>query len=155
MTNYDFICFFDGACEPKNPGGAMGIGAAILDRELNRIRVLSHFVKARPQNSNNVAEYQAFGWTVTQLLELMPNEATILIQGDSKLVVEQMNGNWNIKQGAYVQFAHKAKGVLNQLKEKCFVKIEWIPRAQNDMADELSKKPMIDNNIEFKIQPNE
>lgn len=151
---YDYTCYFDGACEPKNPGGAMGIGAVILDKENNRISQLSHYVRAKPENSNNVAEYQGFGWLVTKLNEIIPEGSNVLIMGDSKLVVEQMNGNWNIKAGAYVQFAHKARPILEKLKEKCFVKVQWIPRENNSIADDLSKSPMIANNVEFKIQPN-
>lgn len=150
---YDYTCFIDGACEPKNPGGNMGIGAIILDADGNTVKTLSHFVKAKPENSNNVAEYQAFGWLVTELNRIMPPGATILIQGDSKLVIEQMNGKWRIKEGHYVQFAHRAKKILNELQAKCKVTIMWIPREENNIADELSETPMIQNNVTFRIQP--
>lgn len=151
--NYDYICYFDGACEPRNPGGNMGIGAIILDKEKNIISKLSRYIRTTPNNSNNVAEYQGFGWVITELNRLIPKGATILIHGDSKLVIEQMNGNWQIKKGFYVQFAHRSKVILEELKSKCKVEIRWIPRAQNELADELSKSPMIENGCEFRIQP--
>ena len=151
--NFDYECYFDGACEPKNPGGNMGIGAIILDHEGNKIKELSHFVKANTDNSNNVAEYQAFGWTVTELLRLIPSGSKILIQGDSKLVVCQMNGEWQIKKGAYVPHALRARIVFRELQKKCITTLIWIPREQNEIGDELSKRCMIKSNVEFKIQP--
>jgi ribonuclease HI len=111
-------------------------------------------VPARGDNSNNVAEYQAFGWTITKLLEIIPAKSTIAIFGDSKLVVCQMRGEWKMKQGAYLTHARKAKEMLKRLCEKCDIFLQWIPREQNGIADELSKRCMIKNNVEFRIQPN-
>lgn len=154
-NNYDFICYFDGACEPTNPSGNMGIGAIIINATTGEVvKELSHYIGSKADNSNNVAEYQAFGWTITQLLSIAPEKSKILIHGDSKLVIEQMNGKWGIKSGFYKQFADKAKGVLFELKKKCDVSIVWIPREKNQKADELSKKCMIENGCEFRIQKN-
>lgn len=149
---YDYICYFDGACEPKNPGGNMGIGAIILDGNRRVIKELSFFVPARPENSNNVAEYQGFGWVVSRLSEIMLDGQNAIIHGDSKLVIEQMAGRWGIKQGQYVQHAVKAKTILTALKDRCAISLQWIPRDQNDICDRLSKSPMIEKGVEFKLQ---
>ena len=50
--------YFDGACEPINPYGNMGIGAILL-KDNETIFSHSEFVPASKSNSNNVAEYMA------------------------------------------------------------------------------------------------
>lgn len=76
------------------------------------------------------------------------------ICGDSKLVIEQMNKTWQIKQGRYVPFAKRCQQKLKTLKEAgCVFVLQWIPREQNGYADELSKGCLVKNGIEFKIQP--
>jgi ribonuclease HI len=64
----------------------------------------------------------------------------IEIFGDSMLVVNQMNGSWQIKQGAYREYALKAKPLLSELKRNNHVSITWIPREQNEKADYQSMK---------------
>lgn len=132
----------------------MGIGAIIFDKDGTEVVKLSHFVRAKPENSNNVAEYQGFGWIVTKLSEIMKCGETAKIHGDSKLVIEQMNGKWAMKKGFYIQYAQKAKVILAELKKRCLIELQWIPRAENDVCDSLSKNPMIAQGVEFRIQPN-
>lgn len=45
---YDFTGYFDGACGPKNPGGNLGIGAYIINRENKEIFIHSEYIKACP-----------------------------------------------------------------------------------------------------------
>jgi ribonuclease HI len=131
--------FFDGACAPVNPGGHMGIGAAILEDGVV-IHEISHFVEAKKQNSNNVAEYMAFVNALEVLKHENLDKEEIHMMGDSKLVVMQMNNKWKIKQGYYVEHAQKSKELLRSFTR---TKISWIPRDNNFIADDLSK-------VEFK-----
>lgn len=166
-----YIGFFDGACEPRNPNGNMGIGAVIY--EVNDATLLKRFRNGETskevfgnlspvffhsecimygergftQTSNNVAEYMGVIEIMKKLHELKAESAYIF--GDSKLVVEQLNGYWKIKQGAYVKYAHEAKKLL-----KPDFKFIWIRREYNDIGDDLSKVKMIERGVEFKIQPN-
>ncbi len=64
----------------------------------------------------------------------------INIFGDSMLVVNQMNGEWQIKHGAYRDYALKAKPLLFELKKNNTVSISWIPREHNEKADYQSMK---------------
>ena len=134
MKNYK--CFFDGACEPKNPGGKIGAGVFVTDGE--QIFEKSIYKPANPKNTNNIAEYLAF----IRVLELMKNKTDCKIEifGDSMLVINQMNGEWQIKSGAYREYALKAKPLLEELKKKNAVIIAWIPRDQNEKADFQSMK---------------
>lgn len=129
--------FFDGACEPMNPGGNMGIGAIIYGTEKEGILLEHHRgVPAGPGNTNNVSEYLALIAILDFLLEQGLHERRISIKGDSMLVVNQMKGLWRMKQGAYLKHAKDAK--LKMAKFKC-LSINWVPREQNDVADVLSK----------------
>ena len=96
------------------------------------------FVEAKPENTNNVAEYSAF----IMILDVMKNkvDCNIDIFGDSMMVVNQMSGSWQIKSGAYKDYAMRAKEKLLALKQKNKVTITWIPREQNEKADFQSMK---------------
>ena len=134
MKNYK--CYFDGACEPINPGGKIGSGIYISDGEKEYSN--NAFIPANPKNTNNIAEYMAF----IMILDLMKNKSNCKIEifGDSMLVVNQMNGKWRMKAGAYMEYALKASPLLSELKKKNDVIIAWIPREQNEKADYQSMK---------------
>ena len=128
------ICFFDGACSPRNPGGHMGWGAIVqLEKECK------HFYGGKLEsenNTNNVAEYMAF-------LELMhyfegSKGLDIIIHGDSKLVIKQMQGHYKIKSGKYKMLAVTAKKYVMELLKNNKLTLHWIPRELNTDADELS-----------------
>lgn len=142
-------CFYDGSCEPFNPGGKMGMGSIIMMgvnvSQVNQVvkgdmdaygltytKILtnSYFINACQSNSNNVAEYLALIWVLEMLITLKIKGAYIF--GDSMLVTEQMNGKWKMKGGRYIFYAKTAKELDRQ--HKYF----WLPREYNQMADELS-----------------
>lgn len=131
-----YKCFFDGACEPKNPGGKIGAGIYITDGEKEFTENI--FKDAEPANTNNIAEYMAF----IRILELMSNKTgdKIEIKGDSMLVINQMNREWQIRDGAYKPYAEKAKLLLASIENKNTVLISWIPREENEKADYQSMK---------------
>jgi ribonuclease HI len=149
----NIIGYFDGACEPKNPGGNMGVGSCIrvAGKELFSN---SKFVKAHYCNSNNVAEYMAFESILDFIITEKWRDRSITIYGDSKLVIEQQFGSWRIKDGFYVDYARRCKQKVIMLKDYG-IKITgiWIHREQNKYADELSKAELINNNVQFQIQP--
>jgi ribonuclease HI len=141
--------WFDGCCEPKNPGGNCGFGA-VMYQDKKRIWDHSGFIPASPETSNNVGEYLAFIAILERLIEMNFTDVWVKIYGDSKLVIEQMFGTWSIKSGFYVPHAVKARKLLEKFTN---IKGEWIPREQNGVADELSKAELIKRNVEFRIQP--
>lgn len=145
----EIVCFFDGATEPINPGGNMGVGA-VIKRGDDILFEYSEYYKADFNNSNNVAEYMAFIAILDWFLDNEMNTFPIRIFGDSMLVIEQIAGHWRINEGRYVPYAIEAKDKFTYFTN---CKLKWIPREQNEEADKLSKKCMIENNCEFKIQP--
>lgn len=135
---------FDGLCEPTNPGGVMAYGWALV-REGAETKAGKGAIPAAPENTNNVAEYLALFRGLTGTAELLrgvpPAEyAGLVIRGDSKLVVEQIDGKWNINAPRLVT-AHAA---CLELLNLTFLPrgpwgIEWVPRDENKVADQLSR----------------
>jgi ribonuclease HI len=123
-------------CEPTNPGGKIESGIYITDGE--KEFATNTFISAHPKNTNNIAEYLAF----IKVLKIMnfKSDCKIEIFGDSMLVVNQMNDKWQIKHGAYRDYAIEAKELLSILKQRNEVIISWIPREQNEKADYQSMK---------------
>lgn len=132
----EYICFFDGCCEPTNPGGTMGMGVYISDGDKEYSD--SKIIKPAEENTNNVAEYLA----LINLLKVLQKKdgCKIEIYGDSKMVINQMSGEWKIKKGNYKEHAYRAKKLYDTLCLNNEVNIYWIPRESNNIADELSKK---------------
>lgn len=141
----------DGCCEPVNPGGTAGWGAHIRQGET----VLwegSGMIAASPTTSNNVAEYMAFLEALKWLLDHGHQGKEIIFRADSKLVVEQMNGRWRMHEGRYIPIALKSREMFKRFKRKHLI---WIPRDENGLADELSKREVKKAGVTFRIQPEE
>lgn len=150
--------WFDGCCEPKNPGGHAAFGVVLkVDGEVH----LEHggYVGSGAGISNNVAEYAGVNCALKAILALgdlsIETLQKIKIYGDSQLVVNQMNGIWKSRGGAYVPYMQKAKELRSQINSMCEVKFIWIPREKNERCDFLSKKVLKDKGIVFRIQPEE
>lgn len=136
--------------EPINPYGNMGIGAVVY-KDNKEVFSYSHYIAASKSNSNNVAEYMALEQILLWIRDNKLVEERIFIYGDSKLVINQMKGYWRIKNGLYVESALRCKQVRSEIEKA--ISFEWIPRELNKRADDLSKGKMVENNVEFKIQP--
>lgn len=99
---------FDGACQPFNPGGHIGLGWVVGEHEYHE------YVTAREGNSNNVAEYMA----LIRLLETIaasPNSGELRITGDSQLVVCQILGEWSVGAKHIIPLHAKAVGLIERL----------------------------------------
>ena len=81
--------------------------------------------------SNNVAEYHGLIAGLRMAADLAP-DADVEVRMDSKLVVEQMSGNWKIKHPDMKPLAIEA----NRLAP-FGTTYTWIPREQNKYADRL------------------
>jgi ribonuclease HI len=89
--------------------------------------------------SNNVAEYAGVLQVLKYFAHRPPGRVTI--HGDSNLVINQLNGKWRVRKGLYVSTAIEAKELLAHLHGLGWqVNLCWIPRAQNEECDALSKK---------------
>lgn len=125
--------WFDGYCEPY-PCGIGGIGLVIKqdDKDLHSI---SEHIGSGEGMSNNVAEYEALKRGLEYLKSNNLNKHDIKVYGDSKIVIMQMSGKWEIRNGIYKEKALETKELLKSFDNICF---NWIPREQNTIADKLS-----------------
>ena len=139
--------WFDGVCEPRNPGGHAAWGALVKidDKE---VMAKGGYCGVGPKMSSNVAEYSAF---IAVAEEIMKHPGVAIIRGDSKLVICQLNGAWGVNGGLYVPFYEKAMVLWSKLRKRA--RLEWIPREENDVCDYLSKKELHDRGVKFRIQP--
>ncbi|MDX3384457.1 bifunctional RNase H/acid phosphatase [Streptomyces niveiscabiei] len=117
-----------------NPGPA-GYGAVVIDADTGELLAeRSGFLGVA---TNNVAEYNGLLAGLRAAHALSPS-AAVHVRMDSKLVVEQMSGRWQVKHPALRPLATEAARVLPGDR----VSYEWIPRAQNKRADRLANKAM-------------
>jgi broad specificity phosphatase PhoE/ribonuclease HI len=118
-----------------NPGPA-GYGALVRDAETGRL--LAERAASVGRATNNVAEYGGLVAGLQAALDLDPT-AEVEVRMDSKLVVEQMSGRWQIKHPDMRQLAMQAQKIARQLGQ---VRYTWVPRAQNGAADALANSAM-------------
>lgn len=149
--------YFDGACEPINPGGT-GSYAFIVFNDSEKIYYeakmicpsyyfLPNSVFKPTTSSVNVSEYTACICLLTYLLQNGFKNESIVSCGDSKLVVNQMNGSWKISHGHYLFLAHYCKHVLLNLFKD--IRFQLIREEENFMADELSKEVLRNAGVEI------
>ncbi len=134
------VCSYDGACEPYNPGGDMGLGWVIGEQSHHR------YIPANPDNSNNVAEYMALLALLTALDEKQPRKVTIT--GDSQLVAHQLDGTFAVRSRNILPHFEAAKNKLTELRLAGFtITIRWVPRDKNEEADAASKRALTEAGI--------
>jgi len=121
-----FLVFADGGSR-GNPGAA-AFGAVILENG----KVVEEISKAIGTATNNVAEYSGLV-AALQVIHRLDPAASVEVRMDSKLVVEQMSGRWQIKHpdmrglAADARAAHPVE----------LVSYTWIAREENKEADRL------------------
>ena len=86
------------------------------------------------QTTNNEAEYEA----LLKELELAKSlkVESIVIQGDSQLIINQVNGVCEAKEDRMKRYLDKVKRLVKKFKEANFVQV---PREENMDADALAK----------------
>ena len=128
-----FIVEADGGSR-GNPGPA-AYGTVVKDADTGTVlrEIGEHIGRA----SNNVAEYRGLiaGLEVVRELD---STATVEARLDSKLVVEQMSGRWQIKHPDMRVLALRARSALQPSQ----VTYTWVPRAQNTHADRLANEAL-------------
>ncbi|HEU4426533.1 MAG TPA: bifunctional RNase H/acid phosphatase [Pilimelia sp.] len=117
-----------------NPGPA-GYGAVVRDADTGEI--LAERSAAIGVATNNVAEYLGLVAGLEAAAEL--GAAEVEMRMDSKLVIEQMSGRWQIKHPGLRPLAAQAAALIRKFDR---VNLEWVPRARNAHADALANAAM-------------
>ncbi len=119
-----------------NPGPA-GCGAVIYNAQNKKIKEESSFIT---KATNNQAEYEALILGLKKAKELKASEVDCYL--DSKLIVEQLNHNYKIKNPILGFLFIKVWNLSQSFKK---VQFFYIPREQNKEADKLVNQ-IIDQN---------
>nr|WP_198151769.1 bifunctional RNase H/acid phosphatase [Kibdelosporangium sp. MJ126-NF4]CEL18879.1 FIG006762: Phosphoglycerate mutase family [Kibdelosporangium sp. MJ126-NF4]CTQ95317.1 FIG006762: Phosphoglycerate mutase family [Kibdelosporangium sp. MJ126-NF4] len=117
-----------------NPGPA-GYGAVVRDAATGDL--LAERSEGIGVATNNVAEYSGMIAGLRAAESLGADEVEVRM--DSKLVVEQMSGRWQIKHPAMRPLAAQARDLIARFDRVTF---EWIPRERNKEADRLANEAM-------------
>jgi ribonuclease H / adenosylcobalamin/alpha-ribazole phosphatase len=117
-----------------NPGPA-GYGAVVFDATDHR--VLAERKESIGIATNNVAEYRGLIAGLQAAKEL--GATSVAVRMDSKLVVEQMSGRWQVKNETLRPLVRQASDLRSALGPVTF---EWMPRERNKHADRLANEAM-------------
>lgn len=127
--------YFDGGAR-SNPGPA-GYGVYIVDDSGN---VLAELSGSLGNTTNNIAEYNgliaALQWAVDHDVK------RLAIKGDSQLIIEQMRGNYKVKNEGLKPLHLRARMLVMQIGDVSF---EHVRRENNKDADRLSNVGMDGN----------
>src|SRR5207249_457442 len=118
-----------------NPGPA-GYGAVVRDAATGE--VLAEVSESIGRATNNVAEYSGL-IAGLRAAATIARGADVEVRMDSKLVVEQMSGRWQIKHPDMRPLAAKARETARALGR---VSYTWVPRSRNAHADRLANQAM-------------
>ena len=115
-----------------NPGPA-GYGAVVTESG----KIIAELFDVIGVATNNVAEYSGLLAGLSHI-NTLDAQATVEVAMDSKLVVEQMSGRWQIKHADMRDLAKQCRDA----HPASLVTYSWIPRDENSHADRLANKAL-------------
>ena len=130
------VVFTDGGAR-NNPGPA-GAGVVIYESGEKKAEVAAFLGE---KQTNNWAEYEAVIIAFGKLLEMGLRDHDITFKLDSQLVVEQIKGNWKIKEPTLKSQVAKVHELMKDFHRVSFT---HVPREENKEADKLVNQA-IDN----------
>ena len=109
-----------------------GIGVVLQSPERDKLK---HKIRLQYQPTNNEVEYEALlkGLELAKSVEVR----SILVLRDSQLVMGQVNGTYEAKEGRMKKYLEKVLRLVKKFKEANFVQI---PREENVEADSFAKE---------------
>jgi broad specificity phosphatase PhoE/ribonuclease HI len=117
-----------------NPGPA-GYGSVVWSADHGT--VLAESKQAIGRATNNVAEYRGLIAGLEEAVRLGATEVEVLM--DSKLVVEQMSGRWQVKHPDLIALHQQATALAARFDHTSFA---WMSRSKNSHADRLANEAM-------------
>ncbi len=126
--------YFDGSCEPKNPGGTARAAWRLLDETNQEIAKETHVVCSGPEATNNVAEWHGLLRGIRYVKANHP-DCELEIYGDSQLVICQVNQHWRCLKDHLRPMLTESLELLQGITWNA----SWISRKENKEADALSR----------------
>lgn len=131
--NNIYEMYFDG-CSKGNPG-LSGAGAVIYENE-EEIWANSYFVSDNA--TNNVAEY--FGLIRGLKRASKMNICSLIVKGDSQLIIKQMTGKYQVKSESMIELYEIAKKIEENFET---INYQHVYRKYNKRADQLSNEGIL------------
>jgi broad specificity phosphatase PhoE/ribonuclease HI len=128
-----------------NPGPA-GYGCVVWSADHETVLAEGHGAIGR--TTNNVAEYRGLIAGLREAQSVGANQ--VVVQMDSKLVVEQMSGRWKVKHPDMVALYQEAKELASTFES---ISYRWIPREKNKHADRLANDAMDGKPLAARVDP--
>jgi ribonuclease HI len=118
--------------------GNPGKGAVAFIIEWDNQRILSAMT-LKEEVTSNEAEYKALLGVLIWLLQYPYIEIYqyhLIVYSDSQLVVNQVSGLWNVNEKKFKNWLEKLRSLLSKFQSW---EIQWIPREENKVCDDLIK----------------
>jgi ribonuclease HI len=124
--------YFDGLCQPINPGGIACYAFIIKNGENTIYR---EYGLGAHDSTNNVAEYTAIIKALEWLLANNYKNENIVIKGDSRLVINQIERKFKVKAPTIIPLYQRVMFLVSKFNH---IQFQWIPREENKEADKLT-----------------
>jgi ribonuclease HI len=130
------VVYIDGLCEPTNPDGVACWGLWIYKDGVKQFGGKGVIGEGAGM-SNNLAEYTALCKALKELINHGWQNEEVVVKSDSRLLVNQMTGWWEVHGGLYYPAYAEAVKLAQSFSKISFM---WIPREENEEADALSRQ---------------
>lgn len=110
-----------------NPGGPASVGYVI--RRPNKEPMI--VAKPCPATTNNQAEYDAVYEALTALFNLVNNPGKVEVRSDSKLVIDQLNGDMECHDKTLV----KRRDAIREFVKELPTEVEFVWKPRNSTPD--------------------
>ena len=146
MERYTIFC--DGSAEPRAPQKSYCCCAFVVfkgdvdgSEEMRDLRPAPFYkqhgcIGRYPDQTSQTAEYRAVIAALKWTAKNLPIDAEVELRTDSQLVQRQISGQYQCNADHLRPLRDEARQILIGLPN---LQIVWVPREQNDPADELTK----------------
>jgi len=132
LPNEPLTLVFDGCSTPKNPGGVALSAYAILGAGDRTVHSDVVEVCRGERATNNLAEWHAVVAGI-RFLHASPWRNKLTIQGDSQLVIRQLNLEYRCKQPHLIPYRDEAHKLLGEFVWTA----QWVNRGLNELPDQM------------------
>lgn len=136
MPKEAYTLQFDGGCMGGNPGGT-AIGSWVVYDKDGKVVLEGAKVECKGDAAtNNVAEWAGLMYGLEALKEHTGGDCILHIKGDSQLVINQLNGKYQVKKDTLKPFHARCHEALKSFD---VWKATHVKREFNEYADKLGE----------------
>jgi len=130
MSDPTVILRCDGACI-NNPSSRTGVGMVLLEAG----ELMDRWGEHTEAGTSNEAEYSSIEKGLEAALD--QGYDSIIVLNDNKMVVNQINGDWNTKSKNLKGYKKRVRSLLENFNSW---EVSWVRRDENQIVDEVANK---------------